>query len=640
MITLTLSTLTYVSARSEGESPANPFIWPIFFKIDTDTIRSVLCEMRSLHEPVPIEIEDLLGFLGYGVAAESALEAIGPLEGFCQPLDRVGRGLPRTSDWLASTDGSHGNIGRALAVTETAIIPTRVRATQLASIWPDLSGSETRVGIVVVVFEEDASPSDSEIRNQYLIFKGKVRERIMVQLKSAIRTQFSGIGSGSNGLVADDRGIIVFRDVDSHIQMQVPLIDSRVRIDLTTLGAAPLARSAPHAYRRHSDNSDHVVFCDRRGNIQDIWQTPGGRWRTRNLSSLARPPMGAMGEPCAWSDGVTEFVAFRVTSELHLLSTLGGDSWRFTNLTRDSRARQGPAADSLVRGWRIEGANPTVYSTERAHHVLYRDTEGRITQISMERGTSALSSEILPRPAVVVGDPFGLAIDSSQRVVFRGGDGSIHELQKSGTLPWRFEVLASGRVEPARPKNRNPMAYAISEILYAVVWRDIEGRIFHLLRSTKSTSGTGSITELTRLISAPRAAADPRGFFQRRGTDVQWITYKAVDGHIIILTLIDGRWEATDLTSLTGGVRRTSFDTAALESEITREIRSGLSALPIDPDDVIGTVIMQLMGPFPETVETGISMALPSRTASSREGTFRLEGHLTLVRDGEAVRLR
>ena len=548
--------------------------------------------------------------------------------------------LPRTSDWLASTDGSHGNVGRALSVTETAVMPTRVRATQLASIWPDLSGSETRVGIVVVVFEEDASPSDDEIRNQYSIFQAKVRERIMGQLKSAIRTQFSGIGSGSNGMVADDRGVIVFRDVDSHIQMVVPLMDSRVRTDLTTLGAAPLARSAPHAYHRRSDNSDHVVFCDRRGDIQDIWQTPGGRWRTRNLSRLAHAPMGAMGEPCAWSDGVTEFVAFRVTHEIHLLSTLGGDSWRFTNLTRDSRARQGPAGDNLVRGWRIEGANPSVYSTERAHHVIYRDTNGAITQISMQRGTSALTSEILIRPAVVVGDPFGLAIDSSQRIVFRGGDGSIYELQKSGTLPWRFEVLASGRAETVRPKNRNPMAYAISGTLYAVVWRDIENRIFHLLRSTKSTSGAGSITDLSRLISAPLAATDPRGFHQRRGTDVQWITYKAVDGRIIILTLIDGRWEITDLTTLTGGVRRTSFDTPALESEITREIRSGLSALPIDPDDVIGTVIMQLMGPFPETAETGISIPFPSRTASSREGTFRLEGHLTLVRDVEAVRTR
>lgn len=108
-------------------------------------------------------------------------------------------------NWLVSTTGKHGNLGvESMEVDEEIQIPDETGLMRLNPISSTLSGDQTILGIVVVVFEEDVFPSTERISREYRTFIREVQERVTEVIKAQIRAFGSGIRNIPYGI--DFRG--------------------------------------------------------------------------------------------------------------------------------------------------------------------------------------------------------------------------------------------------------------------------------------------------------------------------------------------------------------------------------------------------------------------------------------------------
>jgi hypothetical protein len=152
-LTITLGPL-WCFDEGDGLGIAEPYIWPVFFKID-DEVGGWILGRRSDPEP----------------------------------------------EWFITPGGSHDNLPRFDAGDRLEVVRTHTFPTFTP--LPIIS-DETAVGFVVVLLEEDTVPTDARINSAYAEFTATVRERVLDAAEgriSALRGRSSS-GSGSGDDIA------------------------------------------------------------------------------------------------------------------------------------------------------------------------------------------------------------------------------------------------------------------------------------------------------------------------------------------------------------------------------------------------------------------------------------------------------
>lgn len=120
----------YVHDEADGSGNAEPYLWPLFFKVDMDTITNLAPNKDPL----------------------------------------TAGNVP----WFVAPNGNHGNIGGSYDAGDTIIIPASV-GEQRFTLKPGLvPTAQAHVGALVVLLEEDDAPPSSMLRDAYKQFAGSV----------------------------------------------------------------------------------------------------------------------------------------------------------------------------------------------------------------------------------------------------------------------------------------------------------------------------------------------------------------------------------------------------------------------------------------------------------------------------------
>jgi|GEM_PF-4165531 len=333
-ITISISELSCLNAR-DGESVSEPYIWPVFFVIDDDAVINVLCRMHGNRESIPAELE----FLG--------------LEGtICAERD-----ADMLNKWLRMTNGSHGNVGvNNFSVGQTHPIPNNGVTT--FSFNNTLTSNNARVGLIVVLLEEDFTPPDADIDRAYGTFYGTIRERLKDLLRSSLRRFGSGVGSRPRGqprpaaMNPFNTQRVVFYDSDFHLRVAEMNRGRWETTDLTrqlpqlALGNwSTRTPYAPQPYIKPSDGTFHMSLVHG-GNILDVWrETSSNTWRVTNIGALVRVPNVPNSVPFSWGQGPFQYIIFRgpgwgpdgrgpVRDTIHYISSTAPDRWAFEDFSK------------------------------------------------------------------------------------------------------------------------------------------------------------------------------------------------------------------------------------------------------------------------------------------------------------------
>ncbi len=202
----------------------------------------------------------------------------------------------------------------------------------------------------------------------------------------------------------------------------------------------------------------------------------------------------------------------------------------------------------------LASGRPSAYAWEGhpGRHVVFRGTDSRIHELWWHADTgwhhADLSDQTGAPPAF--GDPAGYAWDAhpTQHVIYRGANGTIHELWWSQDANWNHQDLSG--ITGAPPAAGDPAGYAWEgHPTQHVVYRGVDGHIHELWWSDDAN---WNYADLSGQTGAPPAAGDPAGYAWE-GDQTQHVMYRGVDGHIHELWWSDDAdWNHADLSGQSG----------------------------------------------------------------------------------------
>ena len=125
------------------------------------------------------------------------------------------------------------------------------------------------------------------------------------------------------------------------------------------------------------------------------------------------------------------------------------------------------------------------------------------------------------------GDPVGYydPATDGHHVVYRGGDGHLHEMNWTGVAPVSYGGNLTGAVSAPRAVG-NPAAYSGGGY-NIVVYRATNGRIM----SVYWQNGPSGLDDLSGTAGTPAAASDPAAYYTAHN-DTHQIVYRAANGHL------------------------------------------------------------------------------------------------------------
>lgn len=240
----------------------------------------------------------------------------------------------------------------------------------------------------------------------------------------------------------------------------------------------------------------------------------------------------------------TQHVLYRDANG-HIQDVSAGDKWTLTDLTAAtaSPAAAGPPAAYLT-------------SASAVKHVVYRSGDGAIHEL-FTSGGKWTHNPISGRAAAPAagGDPFGFTTFdpasgqmNNQHVVYRGADRNVHQLYTTTT--WNHRILNT--LVGAPKAAGNPIGYTTFDgggqmVVQHVVYRGEDSRLYELY----TVGDQWRLSKLTELTGAPAPYGDPFAYTTDYG-DVQHIVYRAKDRHVHEL-FARTEWRHKDLTAATGG---------------------------------------------------------------------------------------
>ncbi len=161
----------YVHDEADGRGDAEPYLWPIFFKMDMDTVTNLAPNKSPL--------------------------------------------TPGNVQWLTAPSGTHGNLGGDVDDGDTIVIPANV-GEQRFTLRPGLVPTNfSYVGALVVMLEEDDAPPSSAIRGIYEMFAqefaNKMRDQVICSMSAPQRTMMGyTLPSNCPPPIADPKQAIPF----------------------------------------------------------------------------------------------------------------------------------------------------------------------------------------------------------------------------------------------------------------------------------------------------------------------------------------------------------------------------------------------------------------------------------------------
>ena len=198
------------------------------------------------------------------------------------------------------------------------------------------------------------------------------------------------------------QNIVVFRGTDQHIH-SIYWTDGPVGHDaLSAFTGAPVAAGDPDAYYRAGDDSHQIVYRSHDGRLHEIWWAQGGNANWWDLSTPAGAPAAASDPSTYYSAGTnTKHVVYRsADGHLHeIWWTPGGGVPTHVDLTLYGLA--GLATDTPA-AFTVEGPN--------TQHVAYRGRDGHVHEIRRSGTPLTLPTTVAravpdPLPPVVVVEP-------------------------------------------------------------------------------------------------------------------------------------------------------------------------------------------------------------------------------------------
>src|SRR5262249_36112980 len=150
------------------------------------------------------------------------------------------------------------------------------------------------------------------------------------------------------------------------------------------------------------------------------------------------------------------------------------------------------------------------FKKEHTHHVLFRGAEGSIHELYRVRDGQWQHADLTAetKAPTAVGDPtcYLKENDGTKHVLFRSSSGDICEVYRLKD-PWKCNSLTA---EAKAPKAAgDPSGYILpQDNSQRVVFRGTEGQVLELFSGPK---GGWNHTNLTAEANAPKAAGDPIG---------------------------------------------------------------------------------------------------------------------------------
>jgi hypothetical protein len=296
--------------------------------------------------------------------------------------------------------------------------------------------------------------------------------------------------------------------------------------------SAPAVAGNPYGFAWEKDDTQHVVYRGKDGQIHELWFRHKGLFKSK--SEWNHNPIGivAGGPPAAsdpigysWEKDKTQHVIYRGTDDMIYELWCRGGKWAFNPLSK-------------VTGAPSAAGNPHGYAWERddTQHVVYRGVDGQIHEIWYRDqwvGQDWHYNNIgeVTGAAPAAGDPFGYAWekDKTQHVIYRGTENLIHEIWgRKGK--WGYNPI--GRMTDAPPAAGDPVGYAWEkDDTQHVLYRGVDGKIHEIWYRDQWLGQDWHYNPISDVTGAPPAASDPFGYaWEKDGT--QHVLYVGVDGQI------------------------------------------------------------------------------------------------------------
>lgn len=322
--------------------------------------------------------------------------------------------------------------------------------------------------------------------------------------------------------------------------------------DLSRASRAPNAVGDPCAFTWAVDSAQHVFYRDEDGHIHELRFDVASGWHHRNLSEDAgvTGDARAAGDPAGytWDVDGTQHVVYRGKDDhIHELWSNGPSGWQHNDLTRVTGAP--PAV-----------GDPTGYTwdADQTQHVIYRDGDGHIHELWFQLDGGWRRNDVTQAAGVganqnAKGDPAGYtwSVDGTQHIIYRGHDDHIHELWFNFDGGWRHnDLLQATGVTGHQEANGDPAAYTWDrDQTQRVIYRGKDLTIHEL---SFDVVGGWRHSDLTGGLPAARyAVADPTGYTWD-ADNTRHVLYLATDTHIHELWFsTDGGGGQNDLNAAT-----------------------------------------------------------------------------------------
>jgi hypothetical protein len=265
--------------------------------------------------------------------------------------------------------------------------------------------------------------------------------------------------------------------------------------------------------------------------VRELWFHRDSGWHHGNLTETTDAPL-ARGDLAgfAWHVDRAQHVMYRGRdNHIHELSFNQARGWKHADLTRKVDA---PLAAQGVSGytWDVDGTQHVVYRSGDGHvHELWSDGDSNWHLSHLTEATGAPLAASAP-------SGYTWDVDNTQHVVYQGQDGGVHELWYRRDTGWRYTDLSA--IPGAATAESRPGGYSwYADEAQHVVYRGPGGGLHELRFSLDSR---WQHHDLTAAAGAPPAQSRPLGYTWNVDGS-QHIVYLGEDGNIHELWF--QRWE-------------------------------------------------------------------------------------------------
>lgn len=168
----------YVHDEADGPGNAEPFLWPVFFKIDSENLKGDYLDLKK-----SISWKNI--------------------------------------SWIHAPSGTHGNLGGSADAGDTITIPAAIGRRTFEFNLGQVPSSSALVGCLVVLLEEDNFPSDADIVTYYGDFVQDIADTVRVEVLNGFKKavgapQTGGAGSSFDASSVESRVALQLKSKLTH----------------------------------------------------------------------------------------------------------------------------------------------------------------------------------------------------------------------------------------------------------------------------------------------------------------------------------------------------------------------------------------------------------------------------------------